>query len=91
LYVHTVTLHFIHINTSKQVVAGDRSVMPMPKILQEEKFCDKMIRQGLARKDLQKLDIMARLTAKITLACDSLLRTLPPQVTMYNCSVSMKV
>jgi hypothetical protein len=55
----------------------------MPKILQEEKFCDKMIRQGLARKDLQKLDIMARLTAKITLACDSLLRTLPPQVTTY--------
>ncbi|CAM9990021.1 unnamed protein product, partial [Discosporangium mesarthrocarpum] len=60
-----------------QIAKGERNV-DIPQVLREEKFVEKLTKHGLARKALQRLDLLMRLQTMINKAIETVLQEIPP-------------
>lgn len=55
-------------------------LLPLPcleQVLREDKFVEKLVKQGLAKKALQRLDLLRRLQSMISKAVETVLHDIP--------------
>ncbi|CAN0006915.1 unnamed protein product, partial [Ectocarpus sp. 8 AP-2014] len=59
-----------------QIANGVRTI-DIPAVLREEKFVEKLVKQGLAKKALQRLDLLRRLQIMVSKTIERVLRDMP--------------
>ncbi|CAN0217051.1 unnamed protein product, partial [Scytosiphon promiscuus] len=63
-------------NIQEQIANGVRTI-DIPGVLREDKFVEKLVKQGLAKKALQRLDLLRRLQTMVSKGIETVLREMP--------------
>ncbi|CAN0150637.1 unnamed protein product [Ascophyllum nodosum] len=59
-----------------QIANGERTI-DIPAVLREDKFVEKLVKHSLAKKALQRLDLLRRLQMNISKSCETVMRQMP--------------